>query len=214
MKHIYIFSGLGADHRVFKYIDLPAYKITHVAWVDPTKNESLGSYAERLCHQITTLKPILIGLSFGGIIAVEIAKHIDTEKIILISSIKSRKEIPFRYRFTGALRLYKIVPSIVLVKPNRIVFWLFGAHTTEEKQLLTEILNDTKPSFLKWAIAKIPHWRNTTYPKKLFQIHGDVDRILPLMNKDNVNVIKDGGHFMILNKATEVNNVLEKILSS
>ena len=98
MKTVYVFSGLGADERVFHKIDFSGYDVHFIKWITPQKNESIESYALRLTSQITKPLPVLIGLSFGGMMAVEVAKHIATEKIILISSAKSKNEIPFYFR--------------------------------------------------------------------------------------------------------------------
>lgn len=97
MKEIFLISGLGADKRVFDYLDLSEYKAFHIRWIDPHPKESIESYATRLLVQITKQKPVLIGISFGGMMAIEIGKLIDTEKIIIISSAKSKKDIPSGY---------------------------------------------------------------------------------------------------------------------
>ena len=88
MKELYLISGLGADKRVFDFLDLPGFKIHHIEWVEPGDHETVENYAKRLLNQIRTVKPILIGLSFGGLIAIEIGKLMETEKIILISSAR------------------------------------------------------------------------------------------------------------------------------
>ena len=103
MTPIYFISGIGADERAFRLISLPGYEIRNVSWLEPLKNENLKSYSIRLSSQITTEDPIIIGLSFGGIIAQEIALHIKTKKVIIISSLKNRKELPSLYKIAAAL---------------------------------------------------------------------------------------------------------------
>ena len=76
-----------------------------------TQRNNLEHYGTRLLDQVTTAKPILIGLSFGGLMAVEVAKQIDVEKTILIASAKTKNEVPFYYRFAGHLGLHKLLPS-------------------------------------------------------------------------------------------------------
>ena len=85
MKTVYVFSGLGADERVFYKIDFGNCAVIFIKWIAPKKNESIECYAVRITAQITTTHPVLVGLSFGGMMAVEVAKHIATEKIVLIS---------------------------------------------------------------------------------------------------------------------------------
>lgn len=211
-KELYIFSGLGADERVFQKIDFSNFSTTIIKWIIPLDKETIEYYATRLLDQITTTKPILIGLSFGGLMAVEVAKQIETEKVILISSAKTKYEIPFYYRFAGQLGLHKLLPTKLLKSSNFITNWFFGTNSTFDKQLLKQILIDTDPTFLKWAIDKVTHWTNKTQTKNLFHIHGTSDRILPFKFVYSNSTIKNGGHLMTLNKAYELNNILRQHL--
>lgn len=72
LKDIYCVSGLGADERVFQKLKFQGYQPVHICWVEPNLEESIAEYAKRLTIQIKSERPILIGLSFGGIMAVEI----------------------------------------------------------------------------------------------------------------------------------------------
>jgi pimeloyl-ACP methyl ester carboxylesterase len=208
MKNVYIFSGLGADKRVFQNMDFSEWNANFVEWITPKENENIEIYAERLAEQIKHQKPILVGLSFGGIIATEVAKIIETEKIILIASAKNQTEIPNYFRIAGKLKLHKLLPTKLLKMPNFISFWFFGAENKFDKKILSEILIDTDGKFLKWAINQIVTWKNKTEHKNLIHIHGSSDRILPInFVKWNIKVEK-GGHFMTLNKAEELTKIL------
>jgi pimeloyl-ACP methyl ester carboxylesterase len=209
-KELYIFSGLGADERVFQRLDFSEFSTTFVKWTVPQNKETIEHYATRLLDQITTTKPTLIGLSFGGLIAVEVAKQIDTEKVILIASAKTKKEIPFYYRFAGQLGLHKLLPARLLKKSNFITNWFFGTSSTFDKHLLKQILIDTDPTFLKWAIDKVARWTNQNQTKNIFHIHGTSDKILPLSFVKCHSTIKNGGHLMTLNKADELNQILRQ----
>lgn len=210
MKDIYVLSGLGADERVFKSIDFSERNVTFVKWISPAQDESIDSYAKRLLSQIGSARPTLIGLSFGGMMAIEICKQIDVSKVILISSAKTKSEIPFYFRWFGLLGLHKIIPALILTKSNWLVRWLFGVEDEIEKVTLEEILSETDPLFSKWAIGKIVIWENDYIPKNITHIHGTTDKLLPMTNCDFE--IKGGGHLMILNKAQEISKLLEHIL--
>ena len=212
MKSIYIFSGLGTDERAFKYLDFSNFDTTFIRWTQPIDNEPIEHYAKRLTEQITTTRPILIGLSFGGIIATEVAKLIDTEKIILIASAKTRKEIPFYYRFAGRLKLHKLLPINLLKRPNIFSYWFFGTLNKEDKKLLAEIFHDTDTKFLKWAISEIVGWTNQTLHQNLKHIHGTSDRILPIRFINCDLKVIGGGHFMTVNKSDELNTKLKSLL--
>lgn len=212
MKKLYIFSGLGADRRVFKYLDFSGFDVTFIEWILPVDKETIEDYAKRLAKQIKIEKPILIGLSFGGIMATEVAKHIQTEKIILIASAKTKNEVPFYYRFMGALQLHKLVPTQLMKHANFFSFWLFGIKKQEDKKLLTEILKDTDPRFLKWAINAIVNWKNIKAPQNCFHIHGSSDKILPLRFVKADSIVEGGGHFMTINKHEELSLTIRQYL--
>ncbi|SHE91379.1 alpha/beta hydrolase [Dysgonomonas macrotermitis] len=203
-KNIYIFSGLGADERAFSHLDFSSYNVHFIKWIPVEKDDSLERYAMRLLSQIEGTKPVLIGLSFGGIMAIEVAKQIEAGKVIIISSAKNKNEIPFYYRFIGKLNLHKLIPSRIFLKSNRIINYIFGITSTSDQQLFKQILLDTNPLFLKWAIDKIIKWKNTYLLSNLYHIHGENDKILPYYFINANYAVKDGGHLMIISKHKEV----------
>jgi esterase/lipase len=119
-KELYIFSGLGADESIFQRLDFSGFNTNFIKWIVPNDKETIENYATRLIDQITSTKPILIGLSFGGLMAVEVAKQIGPEKVILISSAKTKKEIPCYYRWAGQVRFHKLLPTTLLKSSNFI----------------------------------------------------------------------------------------------
>lgn len=213
MKDIYLLSGLGADHRVLQDLDFSGFNATFIKWIQPLENELIEDYAKRLTEQIITQNPIIIGLSFGGIMAVEIGKLIDTERIILIASAKTKFEIPFYYRFAGSLGLHKLLPANLMKQPNFISNWFFGTESKKDKVLLASILRETDSKFLKWAINKIVNWQNVIIPLNLKHIHGTADRILPYRFVLADVKIGGGGHFMTMNMVDELNREIRKILN-
>ncbi len=214
MQPIYLISGLGADERVFYKLKLQGYQPVFVKWIMPFRNETVASYSKRLAAQIPTENPILIGLSFGGMMAIEIAKHIKTHTIILISSAKSKNEIPFYYRVAGVLKLNKIIPTSLLVKSNIITNKFFTARTNEDKNIVSAMLKDTNTELLKWSINIIVTLKNKVVHKNLIHIHGTADRILPIKFIKPDIIIKSGTHLMIMNKADEINFHIVEILKN
>lgn len=212
MKAIYYISGLGADERVFGYLQLKCENQKHVKWVTPKPQEGLHEYCKRLLDQIDLSQDIvLIGVSFGGIVAQEISKLIKVKNVIIISSVKSAKEFDWQLRCVRFLRLHRIVPSRLLKWSNLLTGdYYFGTKTRAESDLLRLIIKDTDRTFMKWAIDEIMKWDNVIANDKLMHIHGDRDRIFPIARiKDPIRVI-DGGHFMIVNRAREISEIIEK----
>lgn len=211
--NIYCFSGLGADYRAFQFIDFAEHNVIHVPWIDPVSNETLESYANRLGDIISTNEPfVLIGLSFGGMLALEISKTKKPHQLILISSIVAHSEKPARMKIAGKLKLYQFVPKKYFTRPNRIAYSLFGTKTAQEKELLDQILKDSDPDFIRWALNSISQWKNK---EKLAckRIHGTDDRIFPIKNLSIDVAIEGGGHLMVVSHSKEVGKaILEFII--
>jgi len=208
----YCISGLGADKRAFKFLSINN-ELIHVKWIKPTKDESISSYSKRLSEQIKTDEPfMLLGLSFGGIIACELAKILNPEKVIHISSITNKNHLPLIFRLIGAIGIHKIIPASLISPPMSLAYWFFGIKKPENKKLLKEILDDTDKDFLKWAIGRMMSNEEIFVPEKLIRVHGTNDKLLPLRNSSEVLVIEGGGHFMVIEQADEVNDKLNQIL--
>jgi len=208
----YCISGLGADKRAFKYLSIN-HELIHVEWIKPTKNESISNYSKRLSSQINTKEPfMLLGLSFGGIIACELAKILNPQKVIHISSITNKKHLPSVFRLIGAIGIHKIIPAVLMTPPMGLAYWFFGIEKQENKKLLKEILDDTDKNFLKWAIGRLLSKEEIYQPENLIRIHGTNDKLLPLRDNSNVMTIEGGGHFMIIEQADEVSEKLNQIL--
>ncbi|MGI8582198.1 MAG: alpha/beta fold hydrolase [Chitinophagaceae bacterium] len=213
MKHIYCISGFGADERMFSKFQFPQHEIHFIKWITPERNESIESYAIKLIKQIHHDDPILIGLSFGGIMCIEIANHIKTELIIIISSIKSNNELPLWMRVSGTLKLNRLFPmrSFKLIEP--LEDYNLGITTKEEKDLVHAYRKNISTVYSNWAINAILNWKNKIAPKNLYHIHGDRDRIFSIKKIKPDYKIHNGGHLMILNKSDEVNECINSILN-
>ena len=214
LKDIYCVSGLGADERVFQKLKFEGYRPIHIKWIEPEAKESISDYTKRLAEQIKAERPILIGLSFGGLIAVEIAKHIATEKVILISSTKKQQEVPFYFKIFRWLPIHRLLPAKFLLWIGRFfAAWFFSLQSIDERKLLNAILFDTDARFMKWAINQVVIWKNELIPENIYHIHGESDRIFPYQFVHEDFNVKKGGHFMIMSQAEYISNLIQKIVN-
>ena len=211
----YFISGLGADSSVFAKLKLPpGINIKHIAWIEPVKNESLEDYCRRLSSQMTDPDDfIFVGLSFGGIVAIELNRFMPAKKIILISSITTKEELPLRYKIINWLKLIRIVPVSVLKFPVKLVYWFFNAGTKKENEMLRQYIKNISGNYLKWSLNAVLSWKNKERPSTVFHIHGTADRIFPC-DKTHADVkIKHGGHLMVYNRGKEISEVVAENLN-
>jgi len=212
MKHIYFISGFAADERVFANLDFGENEVHFIPWKIPGKKETIASYAKRMEEDIHHPNPILIGLSFGGMMSIEISKIIPVEKIILISSIKTFHEMPLYMRLAAKFGLNKWIPLHPYSFLERIENYNLGAETKEEKALLKEYRNNINQQYTTWAIDQILNWENDWQPENLVHLHGGNDHIFPIRYIKADHVIPDGGHLMLMNRAEKVNEILRKLM--
>ncbi len=212
--NLYFISGLGADKRVFSNLILPEeFQIHHIEWLPVSADESLESFCRRLSAQIDQTKPYtLIGLSFGGVVAVEMSKFLKPVQTVMISSFCFKKEVPVFYKFIADTGIYRLVPTRLLLRPNSFVFWLFGAYNSAAKNMLVKILRDTDPGFFGWAVNRLFAWDNDWKPLNLLRIHGTADKVLPFKPNMEAIPVEDGGHLMVYSKSEIVSELLAKNL--
>ncbi len=213
MKHIYCISGFGADERIFSKVDFGENDVHFIQWKIPEKHESIESYASRMQQGIIHPNPVLIGLSFGGMMSIEIAKLIPVEKIILVSSVCCRKELPFYMKLTSALNLNRLIPMKPYPILEPIENFNLGVETKEEKKLLKEYRDNLNLQYSNWAIGQVVNWKNEWLPPNFIHIHGTKDHIFPIRKIINPEYkIRNAGHLLLMNNAEEANEIFKKEL--
>lgn len=213
MKKVYFISGLGADKRAFSFLDLSFCEPVFIEWIKPLKNESLQQYALRLKEQIKEPAAVIVGVSFGGMLATEIAKSDSTIKAIIISSNKVKKEFPKVFMIGKYIPAYKWMPSSLLKKAAILRKMFFGPVGENQKKIFRQILNDTDTNFTKWAVYSILHWENSVVPDNLVHIHGTSDKLLPFRLVKADYSIDKGTHLMVMNHPEEISTLLNCIIA-
>ncbi|MGH1388112.1 alpha/beta fold hydrolase [Kordia sp.] len=213
---IILIPGLGYDDRIFHNLDLAGFEIEYLNWIEPLKNEHIHEYSQRLfaTAKSSSQKTILIGHSLGGVVSQEIASAHPIEKIILVSSITSRKELPFTFKIVKPLQLDLFFTKGICTKS--IKFWGkshgFNAETT---QLFKSMIGKQTNSYLQWAFRALSSWTAPKIPTttKIIRIHGTNDKTLPykLISKPDL-IIKKGSHICVINEADKISEFIKNTL--
>ena len=209
-KKLYLIPGQGADGRLFKNLQLEDYDTTILEFIRPEKKEDMASYARRMASRIDTSKPFfLLGVSLGGMVAVEISKFLQPEKTIIISSIKGKREIPGRYKIFRKLPLHRLLGGRFYKWGTRIAQPMFEPLEAENKELFHAMVKAKDPKFMKRAIRCIVEWENEVIPENILHIHGTDDHTLPYKSV-NADITIDGGtHMMVLRRGEEISGILK-----
>tara|TARA_B100000575_G_scaffold240473_1_gene203234 strand:- start:1908 stop:2582 length:675 start_codon:yes stop_codon:yes gene_type:complete len=199
---IYLMPGMAASPKIFEFIKFPAeYRIVYLKWIKPNVNETLKSYAKRMSFFINDDKPVLIGVSFGGILVQEISKHIKLKKLIIVSSVKSNVELSLSMKFAKKTGVYHLLPLNWIDDLEKILLFVFGPSIKAKVEAYKKYLSERDPDYLKWSINQILNWKQTNYDKNIVHIHGEKDKVFPvkyLEKSKNFIIIKGGTHAAIL----------------
>ena len=212
--HIYLMPGMAASSSIFEKIKLPedVFEIHLLDWIMPEKTESLKKYAERMSKFVKHDKAVLIGVSFGGILVQEMAQFLELRKLIIISSVKSNKELPSRMKIAKTTKAYKLIPTSLLSNIETLAKYAFGTMVKERIKLYKKFLTMNNKAYLDWAIEQVVCWERTIADDNVIHIHGDNDSVFPIQNiKNNINV-KAGTHIMIINRYKWFNENLPDII--
>jgi len=213
---VYFISGQAADEKLFENLVLsPIFNLKYIQWIEPLEKETLASYTKRIAQQINTLEDfVLIGVSLGGIVSVELNKFLKPKLTIIISSIATAQERPPYFWLINFLRLHKIAPGSLYKWYNPFVNSYFGAKNTREKELLRFYMKSATTKYMKWSTGQVLNWKNRERPANLFHIHGTGDKIFPHQFTKADIKIRNGSHLMVHNKAEEISKIITEKLNS
>jgi pimeloyl-ACP methyl ester carboxylesterase len=212
---IYFFSGLGADKTVFQFLDLSFCEPVFIDWITPDYKESLVSYALRLkTHYHIPDNAHICGLSFGGMLATEIAKKYTGINAILISSAKTKYELPPFYRLGKYFSVHTWTPGSLHRWFMLFIKDLFGLKDPAHIKVYETLIKNADTAFNRWAITALVNWNNTHIPSNIQHIHGTTDKILPYKYVNCNYTIRNGGHLMIMDHAATISELLNDITNN
>ena len=211
-RTIYCISGLGTDERIFSKLRPVGYSLHYIPQLLPGAQETLRDYAARLAEFIKEDDAILMGVSFGGMLGIEISKIKPLQKLIIISGVKSSEEMPRWMKVAGKLKLNRVLPVRSYKFTERIDNNRLGITTDEERELAKALREAADREHIEWAVNEIFNWRNNWIPDNVIHIHGDKDRIFPVSKIKVDYIIKGATHLLIYNRADEVNRCIRNIL--
>ena len=213
LKSVYLMPGMAANPRIFEFLKFPEnFQVFYLSWFPPEKGESIQNYAKRMCRRIKHPKPILIGVSFGGILVQEMAGFLDYEKVIIVSSIKSNKELPTHMKLAKITNAHKLLPTQWIKNIESLAFFALGNGLKKRFELYHRYLSERDPVYLSWAIDTIVNWKRIEPNKDIIHIHGKSDTVFPIKNIFSPHIKIAGDHAIILTHHNWFNENLPKII--
>ncbi|WP_417886795.1 alpha/beta hydrolase [Zunongwangia sp.] len=212
--HVYFMPGMAANPTIFEFIKLPKdqFEIHWLRWLIPKENENITQYSQRMNTFIKHDNVVLIGVSFGGVLVQEMSKFLSVKRVIIISSVKCRAELPRKMKFASKTGIYKILPVGLLDYIDYLEKIAINDYLKKRAKLYRQYLSVRDKRYLTWAIQNMVNWDCETQDPDLIHIHGDSDEIFPIKNIKNAIIVKGGTHVMILNRFRWFNTHLPQLI--
>ena len=208
---IYFVPGLAASPEIFEFLQFPEekFELHFLEWLIPlSAHEPIEAYAKRMADLVLEENPVLIGVSFGGIIVQEMGKHLQPKKIIIISSVKSRNEFSKTLRFIQKLKIYTLFPSKVIENIEIFSFFAFGNTSKNRLKLYKKYFTVRDRKYLNWSIYNVLHWQQTKPSGNIIHIHGTSDAIFSFKYINGCIPVEKGTHIMIINRAKTISKII------
>lgn len=211
---VYFMPGMSANPLIFEKIKLPEdqFSMHFLEWEIPFTDEALATYSARIAKKIIHQTPVLLGVSFGGMVVQEISKIIPVRKTIVISSVKYNREFPKKFKFAQITRAHKLFPTGLVANMEILRSLAFGENFKRKLSSYEKYLTVRDKNYLDWALDAIVNWDQEQPLKDIVHIHGAEDMIFPVSNIKNYIEVKGGDHAMILSKAKWFNEHLPEII--
>ena len=209
-----LFSGMGADASIFLPQRLAFPNLIVPEWIPPQKAEGLESYCARFAQTFAPQCPCVVGgASFGGVVALEMTRHLETLGCILIGSVRGPDELPKRIRM-----LRSFAPTLSIA-PISLMQWAadsaaVSANRVGVKHLagVSRQFAKSDPAVLRWSAQTILSWDSSYESVNVRHIHGDRDCVFPIGCVRPDKVVLGGGHVISMTHGSQVNEFIREQL--
>lgn len=211
-----LLPGLGTDERLFALQKLQFPQLIVPPWLTPERRESLPDFAARMAASLPVTGPCIVGgVSFGGLVALEMTRHLQARGCVLISSLRGPRELPIWARIAapGAWLLPRRADWWIS-RSGRLMLWTCGPILPRRLRDFCVHLSKTEAPLLPWACRAVVSWKTAAdWPCPIAQLHGSADPIFPRWRVQADAVVDRGGHLLTLTHPFVVNEFLSRCVA-
>lgn len=192
-------------------------------WPMHRRGESVADYARRWAAELAPAIPrdrplVLLGVSFGGMIALEMADTLRADAVVLIASGRSSACVA---------PLYKALERSVAWIPwglSRPIAPLIGwAHAVQmrlrpaHRRLLVRVAREMDLAKTQWCAYGVTHWPGLSAEREaklppVMHIHGDDDPLMPVEKVTPTVMITGARHLLHLSHEAQVNELIRDFI--
>lgn len=189
MRKTIIMPGMGADSGMY-----PRVHYQHMSGVDfvdwpPYQGETtITALARRMIDEYKISSACIVGgASLGGMVAVEIARLLNSDRVILIGSTTHKAAIhPALMRLSGVAHLAHVSQ----------LQWIAGKINRSGENLFLSMFENADGDFMKAMAQAICHWRGMDGHRcRVHHIHGASDKVI-LPPSRGATIVPGAGHLL------------------
>ncbi|MBI3550860.1 MAG: alpha/beta hydrolase [Elusimicrobia bacterium] len=200
LRRLILFSGMGGDARLFAKLQLTDIETLAPDHVEPLPKESLREYAARLMalHAVGP-QDVVGGVSFGGMLAAEIASQRKVSGLILLGSCRQPSRLPWSYAWFE--RGSRVLPGFLFrVRTwSPVLRWRFAPVDRNSAASIAAMAAKQPTRRLRAFGRMAVQWPGAPAPScPTLSMHGDRDRIIPIRCADPDVILEDAGHAFTL----------------
>ncbi|MFI4859694.1 MAG: alpha/beta fold hydrolase [Phycisphaerales bacterium JB063] len=214
-----LLPGFGCDGRIFAP-QRRAFgdRLETPDPIAPVAGESIAHYAERWAKQLGRPgddTPMVIGgLSLGGVIALEVAKHIEPKPRAVLLIASTRRADRWSFAVQLAQMLGRLVPASSANSAASLLALAYAMRDgldDDAKKLMRAMAKDIDPALVKWAGQAAIDWPGVAGHvgelPPIHHIHGQNDWVIHAADEAD-EVLELGRHTINLSHASSVNRFL------
>ena len=213
---LFLLPALGTDKRIFSFLGKLPAEIVHPGIPSPLAKETMAEYGTRMAESMALEEEDMIGgVSFGGMVAAEIARQRRIKGLILISSgLSSHSVDPLAQRFG----------SLAFNLPNHMMRSILGSRKTFKKvfgedrpplyQLARQMLDDSPDDMLiNGGRLSLSYYPDNPVRCPVYAIHGEKDSMMFPVEVVGCRMVEEAGQGMVVTHADEVTEFLREVLT-
>jgi hypothetical protein len=202
---------LGADRRLLAPQRDAFPEVVVPEWLPPLEREALPAYAARMAASLPVRGRVLVGgVSFGGIVAAELSRHVDAAGVVQIASCTSPHRIAAPWRWLRGVGPLLPAPLLRSRSGSTLVARYMGAREPSVCELFSDMSAAMPAAFYRWALWTLSQWQGAVELRvPIHRVHGACDRVLHA--EPGATLIPGAGHLVNVTHSAEVNAWLKTV---
>jgi len=208
-RKLILLPGMTPSRRIFQKLVPQLADCEVIDWIAPGRAKSISDYAHKLVDQVgIDSSSDLVGVSFGGMVAQEVAKYCGSRLCFVVSSISSSAELRPTQRFLASLPQRG---DLAVLSAIGAVAHAWPRTGSTMSTVRARKFRGVHGNWFRWATSAALRWRSSPDGRaELIRIHGNRDSTFPEGDRYADHVISGAGHMLALTHSHELATIIHQ----